>query len=99
MNKFEIFFSSTFKEELDNIYNYIYSSLNSPITAVKFYKMVKNSIQNLDFFPERFPKIELYNLRKLTIKNFIIIYKIDEKAEQIYILHIFHGNQDYFNKL
>ena len=47
MNKYEINLTSQFKEELDNIYSYIYSSLKSPIIANKLYLKIKDSILNI----------------------------------------------------
>ena len=39
------------------------------------------------------------NLRSLRVDNFIIIYKFDFETHDIFILHIFHSKQNYFNLL
>ena len=100
MIEYKIKLTNQFIGELDRIYNYIYFSLNSPITATKLYYKIKNSILNLNFYPERFPILNnTKTLRKLLINNYIIIYKINNKTNDVFILHIFHGNQNYLNKL
>lgn len=39
------------------------------------------------------------NIRKLIVNKFIIIYKVDNINEKVYILHIFSEKQDYYNLL
>ena len=62
------------------------------------YSILKK-VYSLDFLPNRFPNLNLTNnnFKKLYFNNFIILYKINDKSKQIYVLHIFHKNQDYLN--
>lgn len=100
MINYGINLSNQFREELDNIYNYIRFSLASPQTANKIYNNIKNAILSLTFYLERHAKISsMGDFRKLLINNYVVIYQIDNNSRQVFILHIFHGNQNYFNKL
>ncbi len=92
--------SPSFEQEFINIYNYIAFTLNSPNSANKLYHQITNAIYSLQYYPERYTKIlTLQNLRKLTILNYVIIYKINNNSNQIFILHIFHNTQNYFKFL
>jgi len=98
--------SPQFTIELDRICDYLSYSLNSPKTAKKFYFKVKNSIIfHLTLFPEQYSKVSISNkfqnrnLRKIPINNYIIIYEVDNYNHKVHILHIFHGSQNYQNRL
>ncbi|WP_430016628.1 type II toxin-antitoxin system RelE/ParE family toxin [Paenibacillus naphthalenovorans] len=43
-------------------------------------------------------RLEKEGYRKAVIKNYILVYKVDEGAEKVVILRFFYGAQDY-NKL
>ena len=100
MKHYNIIVTKQFSEELDSI---LYYSNSSPNTLKKLYLRIKQSILNLKFFPERFYRIsddlkfKHLNIRKMPIDKFVIIYKVDKKRGLVFILHIFYGNQNYFN--
>lgn len=101
-NNYTILWSPSFKEELNKIYEYIAFKLKEPIIARKFYQEIIGSLNTLKTFPERYPKLLLNNnkdIRKIHFKNYIIIYSINYLNQQVYILHIFHDSQNYFNQL
>jgi len=104
MNEYFIHTTSQFNEEFDRIYHYINFYLHSPRAANKFYFKIKKSILSLNFFPERFPKVpsvnyQNHNLRKLIIDKYIIIYEVQNNSNEVFILHIFHGSQNYLTRL
>ena len=104
MNKYSINLTSQFNEELKNIYEYIYYTLSSPQTANKLYFKIKNSILSLESFPDSYPKIifnnsKEHNFRKLIINKYVIIFKVQNVSNEVFILHIFHGSQNYIDKL
>lgn len=83
INKYTIRPTSTFKEELKNIMNYIKVTMKEPLIAQKFYNKVLEKISSLSFMPERYTKIEIsnnknHNLRKLLIKDYLIIYEVNK---------------------
>lgn len=105
MDDYIIHLSSQFERELEEIYRYIYYHLYSPQAADNFNTKVKLFISHLDLFPERYSKISVskksryYNLRKMPVGNYIIIYEVNTHSHEIFIMHIFNGKQDYLNKL
>lgn len=96
--------TSTFKEELENIIRYIKYNLKETITAKKIYRNIIDELSSLRYFPERNSKIINSNfngriIRRKLIKNYVIIYEVDNYKNKVFILHIFHASQNYFNLL
>lgn len=84
-NKYTIFPTSAFKEELEEVMYYIRHKLKEPLTAKRFYKKVVNEIKSLKFMPERYKAIEkIYNrskvLRKTSVNNYVIIYEVNNNT-------------------
>lgn len=84
-NKYNIYLTSTFKKELNNIIYYLKNILNEELIANKFYKNVIKRISSLNSMPERYSKIngtyfKIRNLRKTLIDNYIIIYEVNQNV-------------------
>lgn len=104
INEYTIKPTPSFEIELENAYRYIAYKLKEPITAKRFYNKVIKEIYSLQYFPERYVKINNYkdknrNLRKILIDKYVIIYEVNKIYMEVSILHIFHGTQNYLNKL
>ena len=84
-----------------NIIHYIKTSLNQPQSAIFLYNRILRKISTLKFMRERYVRINNSNknLRKVIIDKYIIIYETNNFTREVFILHIFHTSQDYFNKL
>lgn len=102
IKKYNIIIRQQFYEELENI---IYYSLSSPKSKKNLYQKIKTSISHLDYFPERFykishiPKYKNLNIHKLPIDKYVIIYQVNKDLKEVYVLHIFYGNQNYFKNI
>lgn len=86
---------------LEEIYLYISSELKEERVAKKLIKEIFESVNKLKYFPMRYPIIyseQNLKLRKIRMKKYVIVYKIRNNKE-IWILHIFHDSQNYFNLL
>ena len=84
-NKFIIFQTADFEEELEKIIYYINKKLKEPNIAEKFYNDVINKILSLSFMPERYMKIKVSkdnhrDIRKLPIKDYLIIYEVNKNT-------------------
>lgn len=90
-------------EELDNILLYMSNDLSNPNAAQRFFYKIKDSIENLETFPNMYPLCELpifaTEHRKIIIDNYVIIYKCDETNKKVYVLRILYGKTEYFNGL
>lgn len=99
-NKYEVIWLNSFKDELSHMYNYFSINLNENGIAAKFHKKVINSLSHLSYYPELYQKINhSKEIRRIPIGKYVIFYTINRFKKQVFILHIFHGNQNYFNKL
>ena len=92
MKEYNVNLTNQFLEELEKI-SYLYKK--------KLYYDIRNTVSTLSIFPERYMKLknDKKNIRKLIVNKFIIIYKVDNINEKVYILHIFSEKQDYYNLL
>ena len=103
-NKFDIYLTNTFKKEMSSIIYYLKNTLDEKVIADRFYNNIIKNISSLSFMPERYSKINIIhnsirNLRKMPINHYVVIYEVNNATRQVFILHIFHCNQNYLNKL
>lgn len=104
--KYKIIFTKQFKLELNEFLYKSSSQLKRSLILDKFYYKVMKLIISLQIFPERYAKIynrsiekNHSNLRKLLIDKYVIIYEVNSNTNEVFILHIFHSKQNYFNRL
>lgn len=99
--KFQIYWRNSFTEDLSNIYYYHSKILKEPYVAESFHNKIKSSLATLEYFPEGYSsrKLKDKTYRKLIIDNYIIIYEVNKDTGQVFILHIFHGSQNYLHLL
>ena len=91
--KYVINYDNSFKREIRRIYEYISEELNEIKIANKFLKIIDNKIKILESFPfayKVYRKEDEFEYRKLIVKNYIIIYKVNLKKREIFISHIYN---------
>ncbi len=89
-------------QELERIMDYIATKLDSPIAALEFATEIMQHYERLENAPYlyeacRDAKLRALGYRRVVIKNYILIYRVDEATARVYILHFFHGTQAYQN--
>lgn len=87
-------------QDLDKIVSYIAVELVNPIAAGKFLDEVDKCYCFLKDNPWIYEKCQDKRLgkegyRKALIKNYMLIYKIDEDSKTASIMRFFYGAQDY----
>lgn len=80
-------------KDIDQIYGYIIKELKAPETAKKIVESFEEKILSLEEFPRRGAerKVGVYankGYRQLFVKNFIIIYRINEKSKHVIIVTV-----------
>lgn len=82
--KYKIITYNSFENELDEIIYYIAHFLNEPKIAQKMHYNIIKKILSLEQFPEGYPKLHYNNpnVRKLYVKNYIIIYEIHKNERR-----------------
>ncbi|WP_288834606.1 type II toxin-antitoxin system RelE/ParE family toxin [uncultured Catenibacterium sp.] len=87
------------ESDLDGIVSYIAVELSSPQAASDFVDKLKDNIDETRAFPESGSPVDneflqVENLRKKLIGNYIMYYLPDMREKIIYILRIVYGKQN-----
>lgn len=93
MNKFKVKLLPKAYRDLEQIYRYISEGLMENDVSLNLIKTIEDAIINLDEFPYRgaVRKVSTYankGYRQLFIKNFTIIYRIDEINKNVIIVTV-----------
>ena len=102
--QFKVVFTNDCIDEINQIYDYISKKLYAPNSAKKIMMKIDNAIQSLKNMPELYSVIKKYpelnrEYRRIVIKNYVLLYTISKKENTIYIVHMFYGRSNYFNKI
>lgn len=84
------------------MYKYISNTLKEKRIAQKILNEIENNILILKYIPYAFSIVDFnfkrkYEYRKLLIRNYLVIYRIDEKNKYVYIVKIIHIRKNYLN--
>lgn len=88
------------EQDLDAILTYLHEELTSPLAAEDFLEKVEACCGRLVEQPalyERCRNERLASLgyRRAVINHYVMIYRIEEEAETVYVLRFFYGPRDY----
>ena len=102
MTKYNIEYSKEAKQDLVRIKQYIKYNLQEPETAQKLISEIRNQINNLKHNPKVYQIIDddlikKIEIRKLTVNNYIVFYRI--KKGNIEIVRIMYGRRNWINLL
>lgn len=99
MAKFKLKVTSGFMKDFDNAYKYISITFSNEQAALNLMKEIDDSLVKLKDYPEMYSlcdkPLDSFGYRKMTVKNYIIIYSVDKENGIIYLLRLFYGRQDY----
>ena len=100
INKFKIIVTPTAYREINKIYEYILYELDSRNAAKKLMEEIENKVQSLKYSPKIHSVISKVDelkrqYRRIVVKNYIILYTIDEEKREVFISHIYFGGRDY----
>ncbi|NLP31334.1 MAG: type II toxin-antitoxin system RelE/ParE family toxin [Clostridiales bacterium] len=87
-------------QDLDSTISYIAIQLANPTVASDFLNELDKCYSHLINNPMIYPKcnnesLEKQGYRKVIIKNYILIYKVDETNKTVIVLRLFYGARDY----
>lgn len=88
------------EQDLDSILSYIAENLGNKTAAVSFLDEVDACYINLERMPFMYeqcrdPQLRALGYRKAIIKNYVMIYRVDDDKKVVYILRFFYGRRDY----
>ncbi len=99
-NKYKVIITPTAYREINRIYEYISEELYAVGAAKDLMKEVEEEVQKLKYYPKIHIELKKSdelkrNYRKIVIKNYIILYTIDEEENVVFIAHMYYNGRNY----
>jgi plasmid stabilization system protein ParE len=97
---YKIVVTAPAERDLDGIIGYIIESLENRSAAAALLDAIGRCYSDIESMPLMYeacrdPYLKSLGYRKAIINNYIMVYKVDEERETVYIMRFFHGKQDY----
>ena len=93
MQKYELFFSDKFQQNLNEILTFI--AKNSPQNALKFRLELQERIEGALNMPYRYRQSvhsRARNIRDMVFKGFVVVFAVEETPPRVRILGIYKNN-------
>jgi len=89
-----------FQQDLDSAVGYIVLSLENRAAAKSLLDAVEECYETLESMPLMYeachdPFLREKGYRRAIIKNYIMVYEVDEQDKTVTVLRFFHGKRDY----
>lgn len=99
-SNYEVEFTEECIQEMKKVYDYIKDNLNAENSAKNIMNMVEKTVTNLVNEPRMYMEIPQYIgtneiYRRIVIKNYVLLYTIDEEKNKIFISHMYYGGRNY----
>lgn len=100
MNKYEVRLLNRALQDLDDIYGYIARTLAEPGTATELIDILESEILSLEYLPYRCPErrsgaYAKDGYRQLMVKNYIVIYRINEAEKKVIIVTVRYARSSF----
>ncbi|MDF2936280.1 MAG: addiction module toxin, RelE/StbE family [Paenibacillaceae bacterium] len=104
MAKYRVDVSEPAENDLRDIVRYIASQLSAPVSALHMMVLLEEAMTDLADMPQRCPfvvdeRLSQLGYRKLTVKNYVVFFSIDEKNRVVDIERILYGRRDWLRLL
>lgn len=101
---YEVVVSPEAEADLDRIIRYIAADLRNPPAATALADKIEARLCELETMPGKFSFckdafLRAMGYRRAQVGNHKIIYRIDETAKRVLIVHFYHTLQDYESNL
>ena len=104
MDRYRMVITSTAKQDIIDIGDYISNILLEPDTSRRFVKGLRHSISQLQYFPNKFPIVkDTFLARKcircMPYKNYYAFYVVSENSKLVTILRVGYNRRNWKNIL
>jgi len=101
---YDLLLTEIAEQDLDGIVDYITGKLANPAAACALLDKIEECYGFLKSTPRMYNEcadayLKSRGYRKALINNYLLIFRIDEKAQAVYVLRFFYGGQDYIKQL
>ncbi len=88
------------KCDIEDIISYIVNELKNPIAADNLLTEIESNFDTISYNPLAFPlcndkRLRDCGYRKITVKNYIVFYRVDEINPTVYIMRVIYGRRNY----
>ena len=99
MERYTVKLTRQAQAQLEEIVEYVASTLQAPGTALRLLDRLEQEIASLSSFPGRAALTEeepwhSLGIHKLSVKNYLIYFWIDEAQHVVQVTAIIHGRRD-----
>ena len=100
MDKYEVRLMNQALQDLDEIYGYIARNLQEPGVAAELLDALELEILSLEYLPYRCSERRTGSFansgyRQLMVKNYIVVYRIDEAHKQVLIVTVRYARSSF----
>ena len=100
LDKYEVCLMNQALQDLDEIYGYIARNLQEPGAAAELLDALESEILSLEYLPYRRSERRTGSFansgyRQLMVKNYIVIYRIDEAHKQVLIVTVRYARSSF----
>jgi plasmid stabilization system protein ParE len=104
MATYNIVISESAENDLRDLILYISSQLSAPMTAMKMMDTIEEALLGLSEMPQKCPAVRDDRLasmgyRKLSIKNYVAFFTIDEPSKVVNVERILYARRDWLRIL
>lgn len=97
---YKIIKTDAFQRDLDAAIGYLVLSLENKPAAATLLGEIEKTYDGLEQMPLMYeacqdPHLKERGYRKAVIRNYIMVYTVDENTKTVSIMRFFHGRQDY----
>lgn len=97
---YRVIATPTAHREIIRIYDYILNDLKAEQAAERILNLIESEIEILGYMPKMYMKIEKFDeaksqYRRTIIKNYVLLYTIDEDNNIVYISNIYYSKRNY----
>ena len=100
LDKYEVCLMNQALQDLDEIYGYIARNLQEPGAAAELLDALESEILSLEYLPYRRSERRTGSFansgyRQLMVKNYIVIYRIDEAHKQVLVVTVRYARSSF----
>lgn len=98
-DKYKVIITPQAQQHLKGIRDYILYELKSLTAAKNTLLLLKSEIESLEYMPNRFPLVNEIrqnenNIHKISVKNFLIYFTVDENESTVYVFAVIYARRD-----